>query len=275
MKTRLEQVLDRHLGHREIAIWGNPTRSLLRALNGYPHHVADQVDRERHYLVALNDDDLSDFKRDAMSAGFRYVDDYLTFDDEGSELPFAHTCFDVPVGRQTYFGDSFIGGCEEGYIASIGHFSSINSKAQIHVNHQMGMTFVSDDVQHFFNDESMAKFNGAIANDPKHPYGTNKQPVTIGSDVYIGSNAFINASTVTNIGDGAIIGAGAVVLEDVPPYAVVVGVPAKIKRYRFSDEMIEALLKVKWWEWDADQINAHIDALISPEIFMRKFGGAT
>ena len=68
------------------------------------------------------------------------------------------------------------------------------------------------------------------------------------------------------------IGAGAVVLEDVPPYAVVVGVPAKIEKYRYSPEIIETLLRVKWWDWNADEINANIDAIMYPEIFMQKFG---
>ncbi len=96
--------------------------------------------------------------------------------------------------------------------------------------------------------------------------------MTIGSDVYIGAHAFINASTVTSIGDGAIIGSGAVVLENVPPFSVVVGVPARIKRYRFSKEMIEILLRVKWWDWRTEEINENIDALLSPERFMEKYG---
>jgi len=60
--------------------------------------------------------------------------------------------------------------------------------------------------------------------------------------------------------------------ENVPPYAVVVGVPAKIKRYRFSPEMIKILLRVKWWNWSIEEINANADALMSPEIFMERFG---
>jgi len=62
------------------------------------------------------------------------------------------------------------------------------------------------------------------------------------------------------------------VLEDVPPYAVVVGVPAKIKHYRFSPEMIKVLLRVKWWDWSVNEINANADVLMSPEIFMERFG---
>ena len=57
------------------------------------------------------------------------------------------------------------------------------------------------------------------------------------------------------IGDGAIVGANAVVTKDVPPYAVMAGVPAKIIKYRFSPEIIEKLLQLKWWELDDETIS--------------------
>jgi len=271
MKTRLEQVLERYLNGREIAIWGNPTRLMLRALRGYTYHLADRVDKHKHYIAAVNDEDLTDFFMDEQSKPFKYVDDFLTFNDLGGELPFEWECFGVKIGRQTYFGNGIAGGCENGYIESIGHFTSINSSADIGVNHQLSMTFTSDDIVHFFTAENKALFENKVRTDPQHPYAYGKNRITIGSDVYIGANAFINASRVTSIGDGAIIGAGAVLLEDVPPYAVAAGVPAKIKRYRFSPETIETLLRVKWWDWSIDEINANADALISPDIFINDF----
>ena len=70
----------------------------------------------------------------------------------------------------------------------------------------------------------------------------------IGNDVWIGLNATI-LDGVT-IGDGAIVAAGAVVTKDVPPYAVVAGVPAKIIKYRFTESQIDFLLKFRWWEKD-------------------------
>lgn len=69
----------------------------------------------------------------------------------------------------------------------------------------------------------------------------------IGNDVWIGHNAVILPS-VSKIGDGAIIGAGTVLHQDVPPYAVVVGHPSRVVRYRFSKETIEKLLKEQWWD---------------------------
>lgn len=73
-----------------------------------------------------------------------------------------------------------------------------------------------------------------------------RKPIKIGNDVFIGWNVTI-LDGVT-IGDGAVIGAGAVVNKDVPPYAVAVGSPIQIVKYRFSPEIIEQLLESKWWD---------------------------
>lgn len=77
--------------------------------------------------------------------------------------------------------------------------------------------------------------------------------LTIGNDVFIGHNAIILPS-VSFIGDGAIIGAGSVVHIDIPPYAVVVGNPCRIVRYRFSKEKIAELNESKWWENSIDDL---------------------
>ena len=78
--------------------------------------------------------------------------------------------------------------------------------------------------------------------------------IVVGSDVWIASNAMI-LSGVT-IGDGAVVGAGSVVIEDVAPYTIVFGSPAKIVRKRFSDDVIAALLVLRWWDLPRGQIDA-------------------
>lgn len=84
---------------------------------------------------------------------------------------------------------------------------------------------------------------------------TEKRKTIIGNDVWIGNGAIvINA---VNVGDGAVIGAGAVVTKDIPPYSVVAGVPAKILYKRFSEETIERLLKIKWWNWPEHIISSN------------------
>jgi len=274
MKTRLEQIFDRFLNTREVAIWGNPTRSLLRILKPYKFHIAENVDPAKHYVVAVTEDDAADFEIESQGKSFKEYLDYAVYDDIGAPLPFEWELNGVKIGRQAYFGRGVVNACKAGTVERIGHFTSINGSAIIQVNHQLDMTFTSDDIQYFFNEESNTKFQAALKADPAHPYAYSKPKLTIGNDVYIGAFAFINASKVTCIGDGAIIGSGAVVLEDVPPYAVVVGAPAKIKRYRFSPEMIKTLLQVKWWNWSEEEINANIDALISPEALLAKYNTA-
>lgn len=73
-------------------------------------------------------------------------------------------------------------------------------------------------------------------------------PIQIGNDVWIGQGAFLCGGV--NINDGAVILAGAVVTKDIPPYAIVGGVPAKIIKYRYNEETINFLLKIKWWNND-------------------------
>ncbi len=80
----------------------------------------------------------------------------------------------------------------------------------------------------------------------------NRGDIVIGNDVWIGYEAVI-LSGVT-IGDGSIIGTRAVVTKDVPPYAIVGGIPAKIIRKRFSDDVVARLLKLQWWNWPTDKI---------------------
>lgn len=98
---------------------------------------------------------------------------------------------------------------------------------------------------------------------------SDKSEVEIGNDVWVGSNVTVMRGV--KIGDGAIIAAGSIVTNDVPAYGVVGGIPAKIIKYRFNQEIINKLLELSWWDYDTrcfedvdfDHIEAAIDQLFS------------
>lgn len=103
-----------------------------------------------------------------------------------------------------------------------------------------------------------------LANSFKDGMPATKGNITIGSDVWIGTGVTI-LSGVT-IGDGAMIGTQAVVTKDIPPYAIAAGIPARVKRFRFDQEIIDQLLEIKWWEWDEKEILDNINLLSSDQI---------
>lgn len=109
----------------------------------------------------------------------------------------------------------------------------------------------------FFDEWGLDKMQVAAAWD-------NKGDIVIGNDVWIGYEAVILAGVT--IGDGAVIGARAVVTKDVPPYTVVGGVPAKEIKKRFSQQTIDELFRLKWWDWDEDRIARNISAIQSGDL---------
>lgn len=86
-----------------------------------------------------------------------------------------------------------------------------------------------------------------------------KGDTVIGNDVWIGQNAVILPGV--HIGDGAIIGANSIVASNVNPYTIVIGNPARVLRKRFDDEMINLLLRFKWWDKSIEEINNSIPIL--------------
>lgn len=93
--------------------------------------------------------------------------------------------------------------------------------------------------------------------------------IEIGNDVYIGYGVTVIGPV--SIGNGAVIGACSVVTKDVPPYAIVVGNPAKILKYRFNANEIELLERVQWWNKDEDWLAEHAEQFTSFESFEKCF----
>lgn len=85
-------------------------------------------------------------------------------------------------------------------------------------------------------------------------------PIIVGNDVWIGLEALLLPNVT--IGDGAVIGARAVVTHDVPPYAVVVGNPARVLRQRYDDATIAKLLALRWWDWSPERITRNLSEIV-------------
>ncbi|MGM3307152.1 CatB-related O-acetyltransferase [Anabaena sp. WFMT] len=92
----------------------------------------------------------------------------------------------------------------------------------------------------------------------------NKGDIIVGNDVWIGYDSLIMPGV--KIGDGAIIAARSVVVKDIPPYTIAGGNPAVPIKQRFSDEEVEVLLSVRWWDWDIEKITRNINVIMNGDI---------
>ena len=148
------------------------------------------------------------------------------------------------IGDRCNFRESIIGdyavcrGENQIWYSEIGKFASIAYGARINAVNHPAFTRIA---QHRFTYRGK-QYDFTEENDPSITEWRKKDKVIIGNDVWIGHNAIIMPGV--HIGNGAIIGSGAVVTHDVEPYSVVVGVPAKPIKKRFSDDIIE---KSEWW----------------------------
>lgn len=162
------------------------------------------------------------------------VDDFTYFADTDFEKHVTH--------HYDFIGDKLI----------IGKFCQIGA----------GVEFVMNGANHQMNAVSTYPFYIFGSWDQSAPSKEDlpfKGDTVVGNDVWIGQNSTILPGV--HIGDGAIIGLNSVVTRDVPPYTIVAGNPAKTVRKRFDDELINLLLKLKWWDKSIEEINALIPLL--------------
>lgn len=175
--------------------------------------------------------------------------------EKTASVGMASNCIRVKMGKYSYVG--FFNSMTD---VTIGSFCSIASHCSIGGGQHNMNAFSTSPV--FYKGRNSLKANLT------HFCEEENKGVVIGNDVWIGESVFI--SDGITIGNGAVIGAHSVVTHDIPPFAIVAGVPAKIIRYRFDKETIEKLENIKWWFWDEKKL-MQIRTL-EAEDFVREYG---
>jgi acetyltransferase-like isoleucine patch superfamily enzyme len=142
--------------------------------------------------------------------------------------------------------------------AKCGKFCSIANNVTIYLGNGRGhdINFVSNYPFGYINQHIFPNVN----NNSRDTNGS----VTIGNDVWIGENVTIMSGV--SIGDGAVIAANSHVVKNIEPYSLYGGNPAKLIKYRFTEEQITKLLEIKWWDWDNDKINKYMSLICSSNI---------
>lgn len=124
--------------------------------------------------------------------------------------------------------------------------------------------------EHYITNVSTFPFHDRSKLGKKYKDTLSKGSIIIGNDVWVGHAATILSGV--KVGNGAVIAAGSIVINDVPDYAIVAGVPAKVVKYRFSQNQIDKLLEIRWWEWDEDTIHSNKDDFYLPvDEFISKY----
>lgn len=218
--------------HRIKKIWGKIRYRYLR----------------RDVYVSLK----ADFSSDVIFEGKNFVGKKTLLDN-------------VRLGKGTYIGDNnFLINCKVGRFCSLARHIQIidgchptNTFVSTHpafftYDHQCGFSYVN---KKKFAEHCEKCFDGRYS-------------VEIGNDVWIGTDVGILEGV--KIGDGAIVAAGALVNQDVPPYAIVGGVPAKVIKYRFEEDEISWLLDLQWWNKEEQWIAKHADAFENVKILRKR-----
>lgn len=187
---------------------------------------------------------------------------------EGNCRIFYHTTLlNTYVGYGSYIQHD----CELNDV-KIGRFTSIAPYVRFVTGQHPSSGFISTHPA-FFSTNKAAGFTYCRKQkfpDYVQPVCEDRYQFCVGNDVWIGERVSVMAGVT--IGDGAIVAAGAVVTKDIPPYAVVGGVPAKILRYRFGEEERAFLLEKKWWDKDISWIEQHADSFDDMKKFRELFG---
>ncbi|PLS17876.1 hypothetical protein CVD28_09285 [Bacillus sp. M6-12] len=177
----------------------------------------------------------------------------------------------VKIGRYSYGYEKF---CHDNtLVENIGSFCSINPTVEMgFINHPIDLISTHPILysqREWFSGPEMVP--GILEKEDVLELETiaKVKKINVKNDVWIGAGAIILPGV--KIGNGAIVGAGAVVTKDVPDYSIVIGVPAKILRFRFSEKQIAQLINIKWWEWSEEKIIKNAKYFKNINEFIEKF----
>ena len=172
--------------------------------------------------------------------------------------------FNGILGKYSYIGGDTV------FSGRVGRFTSIAGEVSVPLGeHPFKAPFVSSHPLFYSSLKQVGISWLEKTKFDEFRYAEKPYPVVVGNDCWIGFRATILPGVT--ISDGAIVLAGAVVTKDVPPYAIVAGVPAQIKSYRYSPETIELLLRIKWWEKDETWLRNNIEDFTCINDFINKY----
>lgn len=166
---------------------------------------------------------------------------------------------------ETTFGEYSYAAADADIIyTTVGRFCSIASHVRINPGNHPMERVTQHHMTYRRKQYGFAETDDAAFFDWRREHACN-----IGHDVWIGHAAIIMPGVT--VGTGAVIGSGAVVTKDVEPYTIVGGVPARVIRRRFPQEVSAALLQIAWWDWNHETLKARFDDLHDVQTFIRKY----
>lgn len=196
------------------------------------------------------------------------------------------------LGKEPWIGqNSLLQECIFGQYVEIGESNTITESSLGDYSYTSeNCQIIYSDIQKFVNIASYVRLNpaqhpmtwvsqhhmmyrkemyGFGANDEDFFDWRREKRVFIGHDSWIGHNVTVMGGVM--IGVGAVIGSGAIVTKEIPPYAIAVGNPAKVIRYRFEPHIIEALLTIAWWDWDNETLSSRMVDFKDINAFVEKY----